>query len=114
MVYLIAILTGLSVVLLGAALFVRRSEKNAADLARRRAMQDRDVVGDGHGRPRLMFTVQRTGEIVSKGKTSRPLREKLAAAGYHSPSASAVYLGSKVILFGTGVLVFSALFFQLR
>jgi len=114
MVYLIAILTGLSVVLLGAALFVRRSEKSAADLARRRAMQDRDVVGDGHGRPRLMFTVQRTGEIVSKGKTSRPLREKLAAAGYHSPSASAVYLGSKVILFGTGVLVFSALFFQLR
>ena len=106
---LIAILTGLSVVLFGAALLIRRAEKNATDLARRRAMQDQDALEGEGSRPRLIFTVQRAGEIVSKGKASRPLREKLAAAGYHSPSAAAVFLGSKVILFGIGVLVFLAL-----
>jgi tight adherence protein C len=108
-VTLIAILTGLSVVLFGAALLIRRADKNATDLARRRAMQDQDALEGEGSRPRLIFTVQRAGEIVSKGKASRPLREKLAAAGYHSPSAAAVFLGSKVILFGVGVLVFIAL-----
>jgi tight adherence protein C len=105
---LIAVLTGLAVVFIGGALLVHRKEKASSDLARRRAMQDRDVAEDG-GRPRLIFTVQRTGEIVSKGKTSRPLREKLASAGYHSPQAAAVFLGAKVILFGAGFLGFLAL-----
>lgn len=113
-ILLIAILTGLSVILIGAALLVRRAVKNATDLARRRAMQDQDALEGEGSRPRLIFTVQRAGEIVSKGKASRPLREKLAAAGYHSPSAAAVFLGAKVILFGFGVLAFIAILLPFR
>ena len=111
---LIAILTGLSVILFGAALLIRRAERNAVELARRRAMQDQDAQEAEGSRPRLIFTVQRAGEIVSKGKTSRPLREKLAAAGYHSPSAAAIFLGAKVIFFGFGVLFFIAILLPFR
>src|SRR5262245_7486592 len=98
--------------LLGAALLVRRAEKNAVGLARRRAMKDKYAVDAEGSLPLLIFTVQRAGEIVSKGKASRPLREKLAAAGYHSPQAAAIFLGSKVILFGAGVLLFLGLLLQ--
>ncbi|HEV8114257.1 MAG TPA: type II secretion system F family protein [Planctomycetota bacterium] len=108
-VWSVAILTGAATTLIGAALLLRRQEKNAADLARRRAMQDHDVAGDDSGRPRLLFTLQRAGEMVSKGKASLSLRERLAAAGYHGQSAAAVYLGAKVLLFGAGVLVISLL-----
>jgi tight adherence protein C len=108
-VWSVAILTGAATTLIGAALLLRRQEKNAADLARRRAMQDHDIAGDDSGRPRLLFTLQRAGEMVSKGKASLGLRERLAAAGYHGQSAAAIYLGAKVLLFGAGVLVISLL-----
>jgi tight adherence protein C len=67
------------------------------------------VAGPDSGRPRLLFTLQRAGEMVSKGKASLSLRERLAAAGYPGQSAAAVYLGAKVLLFGAGVLVISLL-----
>src|SRR5215831_5661323 len=93
-------LTGLAVVLIGAAILVRRREKDAIELARRRAMQDQDVALEESGRPRLIFTVQRVGEVVARGKPSQGLRERLAAAGYHGASAASIFLGSKVLLFG--------------
>ncbi len=117
MVWSIAILTGLATMLLGAAVLLRRRDKQATDLARRRAMQDFDTgqgpgrdAGDGDtARPRLLFTVQRAGEIVGRGRASRGLREKLASAGYHGHSASSIYLGAKVLLFGAGVAFISLL-----
>jgi tight adherence protein C len=108
-VWSISILTGLSTVLLGAGILLRRQEKNAAELARRRAMQDHDTSSEDTGRPRLLFTVQRAGEMVAKGKASKNLREKLAAAGYHGASAAAIFLGAKVLLFGGGVLLITLL-----
>jgi len=104
-------LTGVSVVLVGAAVLVRRREKDAIEVARRRAMQDQDVAAEESGRPRLIFTVQRVGEVVARGKPSQGLRERLAAAGYHGASAASVFLGSKVLLFGGGVAL---LFYLLR
>jgi len=108
-VWAVAGLTFLATVALGGAVLLRRKEKGAAEMARRRAMQDRDAGGDDSTRPRLLFTVQRAGEMVGQGKSSRLLRERLAAAGYHGASASAIYLGAKVLLFGTGVLGISLL-----
>ncbi|MFN0008445.1 MAG: type II secretion system F family protein [Planctomycetota bacterium] len=110
----IALLSGLSVVLIGAALLIRRRAKLATEIARRRTMQDQDASESEGSRPRLIFTVQRTGEFLSKGKASRPLREKLAAAGYHSPSAAAVFLGTKVLLFGFGALIFLGILLPFR
>ena len=107
-------LTFLSVVLIGGAILLRRSEKNAAELARRRAMQDHDVGTEDAGRPRLLFTVQRAGEMVTKGPGSQDLQQKLAAAGYHGASAVAVFLGAKVLLFGAGVVCLAAPLFSFR
>lgn len=107
MLWLIAILTGLSVVLVGAAVLQLRAERMAADLARRRAMHEHDVVEERAGRQRLIFTVQRTGEIFSRGTVSRNLRERLAAAGYHGTAAAGIYMGSKVLLLGAGVAFFT-------
>jgi tight adherence protein C len=106
MILWVSILTGLSVMLLGAAWLLRRGEKSAVDVARRRTMEDRDADGEDQGRPRLIFTVQRAGELVAKGPISLNLREKLAAAGYHGASSGTIYLGAKVLLFGGGVLLF--------
>jgi tight adherence protein C len=97
------VLTGVSVMLIGAAILVRRREKDAVELARRRAMQDQDVANEDYGRPRLIGTVQRVGEMVGRGKASKGLRERLAAAGYHGASAASIFLGAKVMLFGGGV-----------
>lgn len=121
-VWLIAGLTGLSTTMLGAAVLLRRRDKQATDLARRRAMQDfdagesqdRDGRDGDTARPRLLFTVQRAGEIVSQGKASAGLREKLASAGYHGHSAAAIYLGAKVLLFGAGVTFFGLLLLEFR
>jgi tight adherence protein C len=93
-------------VLIGAALLLRRGEKAAAETARRRAFQDYDLAGSAGEetpRPRLLLTVQRAGELVSKGKVSTTLRQRLAAAGYHGGAAPAIFLGAKVLLFGVGV-----------
>src|SRR5258705_8067680 len=113
-IWSVAILTGAATTMIGLALLLRRQEKNASELARRRAMQDRDVAGEESGRPRLLFTLQRAGEIVSQGKASLGLRERLAAAGYHGQSAAAIYLGAKVLLFGADVLLVSLMLIPLH
>jgi tight adherence protein C len=108
----IAALAGLSTVLLGGALLLRLREKAATDTARRRAFQDYDLTGpagEETPRPRLLATVQRAGELVSKGKASTGLRERLAAAGFHGGAAPAIFLGAKVLLFGAGVSLLNVL-----
>ena len=59
--------------------------------------------------PRLIRTVFRLGEAVSKGKTSRNLREELAAAGFHNPSAAAIYMGTKLLMLIAGAITLSVL-----
>jgi tight adherence protein C len=111
LVWVVAVLTGLSTVLIGAALLLHRRERQAAEIARRRATQDQGANGDEGARPRLLFAVQRAGELVAKGGGSQGLRQKLASAGYHGANASAIFLGSKVLLFGGGVLAINSLLF---
>src|SRR5262249_39169011 len=107
----IAALSGLATVLLGGALLLRLRERAAAETARRRAFQDHDAAGEETPRPRLLLTVQRAGELVSKGKASTGLRERLAAAGYHGGAAAAIFLGAKVLLFAAGVALLNVLLF---
>src|SRR5262245_13766228 len=97
-VWLVPALVLLAVVLIGTAILRLRKDRSASELAKRRAMQDHGGARGAGTRPRLIFTGQRAGEFVSRGRMSKSLREKLAAAGYHGSSAAAIYLGSKVLL----------------
>lgn len=108
---LVGTLTGLSVTALGGAALIAGGHRREARRARRRALQARDEQGaPARARePQLMQAVQRLGEAVSKKGTSRTLKEELAAAGYHSGAAAAVFLGTKLILLGVGLLGFGSL-----
>ncbi|HZL99404.1 MAG TPA: type II secretion system F family protein, partial [Planctomycetota bacterium] len=70
---------------------------------------DAASVEGGDEGPRLIRTVFRLGEAVSKGRTSRNLREEMASAGFHSQSAAAVYMGTKLILLVGGAIVLCVL-----
>jgi tight adherence protein C len=53
---------------------------------------------------RLVAAVGRLGTVVTRGRPSRTLAQYLAQAGYHSRSAPAVYLGSKVTVLVVALL----------
>jgi tight adherence protein C len=96
---LIPILAFAAVFLLGGAII-------AARLARRDPLKARlgqpDSTGSADsqtGRTRSIDAISRIGESVSRGKASKTLREQLAQAGYHDPSAPAIYIGAKMLLF---------------
>ena len=118
----ILMLSGVAVLLLGGAAIVVRRIREDARKARERAVSDAPVGGmatgmaasdSGGGAPRLFETVNKLGEAVSAGKTSKGLKANLAAAGYHTRSAAAIYLGAKVILFAGGVASLSAVLLPL-
>lgn len=111
---LIPILAFAAVILLGGAVV-------AARLARREPLKARLVdlegsaapAGPPAGRTRSLEAISRLGESISRGKTSRTLKEQLAQAGYHDPSAPAVYLGAKMLLFVAGLAGAVAIFLPL-
>jgi tight adherence protein C len=101
---LIGVIVGVSLIALGGAVLLVMNMRREARTARARAF-DRPLGDDvGETVPGITRTVFRLGEAVSKGKTSRSLREELARAGYHSDSAAAVYLGLKTLLMVVGVV----------
>jgi tight adherence protein C len=96
------------VVCIGFAGMMLMSTRREAQAGRLRAREeDAEVVTDDG--PRIIKTVFRLGEAVTKGKTSRTLREELARAGYHGESAAAIYVGLKVMFLVIGVIGFSVL-----
>ncbi len=110
-IILVAILAGLSAVsIAGAGLMVHRKRRDVR-IARLRTLA---LVGDKvpvvdpvPERARVSEAVQKLGQRISGGRSSANLREQLAAAGWHHPSASTVYLGAKVALFVLGLAGFS-------
>jgi tight adherence protein C len=75
-------------------------ERRQARLARERASSER-AVGSG-SRPEEVGSsespAQKLGRKVSAGRTSQRLRERLAAAGFHSETAASTFLGYKLLL----------------
>jgi tight adherence protein C len=92
----------------GAVILVQNARREAA-AARIRATTEDAAPQDIEDGPRLIRTVFRLGEAVSKGKSSRNLREELAAAGFHNQSAAAIYMGTKLIMLIAGAITLSVL-----
>jgi tight adherence protein C len=109
-VILIAVLAGLSAVsLAGGGLMLLRRRRDVR-IARQRTLA---LVSDqgpattaGPEREKLVDSVQKLGQRISGGRSSATLRDQLAAAGWHHPSAPGVYLGAKAALFLLGLAGF--------
>jgi len=111
--WLIAGLVAVTVMAIGGAIVLFQNARREAAAARQRAAHDESPSGsDDDGGPRLIRTVFRLGEAVSKGQSSRSLREELAAAGFHSQSAAAIYMGTKLILLIAGAIALSVMVFS--
>ncbi|HYN64751.1 MAG TPA: type II secretion system F family protein, partial [Candidatus Limnocylindrales bacterium] len=96
--WLIAGLVAVTVMAIGGATVLIQNARREASAARQRATHDEATPAELEDGPRLIRTVFRLGEAMSKGQASRNLREELAAAGYHSQSAAAIYMGTKLLL----------------
>ena len=107
--WLIAGLVAVTFMAFGGAVILVQNARREAASARMRATSEEGGPTDIEDGPRLIRTVFRLGEAVSKGKTSRNLREELAAAGFHNQSAAAIYMGTKLIMLIAGAVTLSLL-----
>jgi tight adherence protein C len=107
--WLIAGLVAVTFMAFGGAVILVQNARREAASARMRATSEEGGPADIEDGPRLIRTVFRLGEAVSKGKTSRNLREELAAAGFHNQSAAAIYMGTKLIMLIAGAVTLSVL-----
>jgi tight adherence protein C len=104
---IVGLLFLVTTVCIGGALLMVLNARREAQAARLRAREeDAQVTDDG---PRIIRTVFRLGEAVTKGQTSRSLREELARAGFHAQSAAAVYVGLKMLLLIVALVGFGTL-----
>jgi tight adherence protein C len=111
---IIALLTGVAVLALGGAFLLLARARREAQLARQRTLLEKDKaveteLTDGTGRPKLIHSVHKVGQAMSGPGISRSLKQDLASAGYHNPSAATIYLGSKLLLFLGGAVLAGAL-----
>lgn len=107
--WLIAGLAAVTFMAFGGAVVLVQNARREAAAARQRATTAEGAPADLEDGPRLIRTVFRLGEAVSKGKTSRNLREELAAAGFHNQSAAGIYIGTKLMLLIAGAITLSVL-----
>ena len=99
----IPLLTGLSVVLLGAAAIVYFRGRRAPLEARLRQIQGGAVALGGPSAPvPLARLLDRLGSVVSS-KRPTTLKQTLAAAGFHNRAAPTIFLGTKLVLFILGL-----------
>jgi tight adherence protein C len=101
---LVAILVAVAVLCVGGAILVARAERSTR-VAHRMALGSVAVSGGDDRREQVLSTLDRIGQMVSSGKTSRTLKEELASAGFYSPGASAAFLGAKTLLIFAGIIV---------
>jgi tight adherence protein C len=94
---LIPILAALSVFLIGGSLMLAHKARRER-IAARLAIGGVAAVAGPDGPNPLVQVFDRLGQITGGKKTSRNLREELARAGFHSPNASAIFLGAKAFL----------------
>jgi len=93
---LVPILAALAVFLIGGSVML-------AARARRERISARLAMGstaaiEAQGPNPLIALFDKLGKVTGGKKTSRNLREDLARAGFHSPNASAIFLGAKAAL----------------
>jgi tight adherence protein C len=104
---IVGLLVLVTAVCIGGAVLMILNARREAEAGRLRARkEDIDVTEDG---PRIIQTVFRLGEAVTKGRTSRSLREELARAGYHGQSAAAIFVGLKILFLVVAMVGFGML-----
>lgn len=94
-------LTLFSVVTVGLGVMTATRNRKEAQTLRARISGGEAAAVEGPGNPtqdKLVEGLNRLGDLVSKGRVSRNLVEYLGKAGFHSRSAPAIFLGSKVFL----------------
>jgi tight adherence protein C len=101
----IGILSGVAVSALGGAALIAQRSRREARVARQRALEERAAQEAAWRRkPQLIRAAERMGQALGPRAGSSPgLREQLARAGYHHPSAAAIYLGYKLLAFAAGL-----------
>ena len=109
---IIAILAGLSAVSLAGGGLIMLRKRRDLRVARLRTLaanvgEAAPATGAEPERARVVEGVQKLGTKISGGRSSQDLRQQLAAAGWHHPSAATVYLGAKSLLFVLGLAGFS-------
>ncbi len=100
-----AILAGLAVMAIGAAIMLVRSE-------RARRIADRmnggvTSISETDRKKMFVHTLDRMAGMVSKVRTSRTLKEDLAAAGFYAPGAAAAFIAIKLLLVASAVMLVS-------
>ena len=100
----IAVLAGVSACCFGGGLLLAQRLRREQRDVRTRAMGGVVRERSAAGRKRFLSVVHRAGEAASPRGVSQRLREHLAAAGFHNPSAAELYLGSKTLLLVVGIV----------
>ncbi len=101
---IIPLLVFVSVVFVGGAVLVSRAQKRKLLEMR---LHNKEVGKAGEKilpKLRTFQFLQKIGNFVSHGRTTTTLYEQLVRAGYLKPSAPAIYIGVKMMLFLAGIL----------
>ncbi len=101
---IIPLLTGVSVVAIGAAILVRRYHKRKlVELRLQESTWDRALESSSQERSGFLKFLEKIGNVTSHGYASTSLSEQLIRAGYLSTRAPAAYTGLKMVLFLLGL-----------
>jgi tight adherence protein C len=100
---IIAILAGVAALCIGGAVLSLRAGRRAV-IAQRIGGASYATTTPGHGE-KVVAALDRIGNAVSSGKTSKNLKQDLANAGFHGPTASAVFVGSKMLMLFIGLTI---------
>ncbi|MHC4264422.1 MAG: type II secretion system F family protein [Planctomycetota bacterium] len=111
---LIPILVFFSILLIGSSVIISRTEKKKIVEER---LKDRAAIGmeaiESKRKSGFLLFLEKLGNIASHGSPSTTLWEQLTRAGYYQSTATAVYTGTKMVLFVIGLLVSSIFIFPL-
>src|SRR5262245_14504073 len=107
----IPVLTGMSVIALGAAILMGRWARKEPMRQRLRNLEPEQALlspvhetSKSGGGTRLSGMVANIGSAISSGGASTTLQQHLVQAGYHHPNAASVYLGAKTVALVAGLL----------
>ncbi len=102
---LIAILTFVSVMTIGASVLIFRGQKKKVVEQRLQDSQELQMQEtDTNKKSAFLVFLEKIGNFASHGQTTTTLWEQMARAGYLSASAPAIYTGIKLLLFSVGLV----------
>ena len=102
---LIAILTFVSIMTIGASVLIFRGQKKKVVEQRLQNSQELQMQEtDTNKKSAFLVLLEKIGNFASHGQTTTTLWEQMARAGYLSTAAPAIYTGIKLLLFGVGLV----------